>query len=431
MPEMAGEVPGPRSRRLAGELREVESRNVTHVAEGWPVFWERAAGCNVWDVDGNRYVDLTGAFAVASLGHGRRELVEAMRVQSERLLHGMGDVHPSAVKVECCRALGEVTFGRWGAGGSRTVLSSSGFEAVETAMKTAMLATGRPGVAAFEGGCHGLGYGALAPTARGKFRDPFREQLPAMVERWPFPVTAEELGDLAERLEGTDGGRIGAVLVEPVQGRGGVVAPPEGFLGLLRSWCDGRGALLVCDEIFTGFHRTGDMFACEREGIVPDLICLGKAMSGGFPISACVGREDVMKAWPESDGEALHTSTFLGHPVGCAMVVAAIRLHLDPETGEAVRRVAAAMERALAGLEDLAGVRDVRGRGAMWGVEMEGGARAQQVVGGMLRGGYLLLAGGEAGEVLSLTPPFVITDEEVGAFGESLRRVVREVEGYE
>src|SRR5690606_28100085 len=120
---------------------------------------------------------------------------------------------------------------------------------------------------------------------------------------------------------------VGAVLVEPVQGRGGERVPPRAFLSLLRECCDRHGALLILDEIYTGLNRTGRLFACEHSGVVPDLICLGKALTGGFPLSACVGKAAVMDAWPESQGEALHTSTFLGHPVGCAMALASLEEH--------------------------------------------------------------------------------------------------------
>ncbi|NNM29920.1 MAG: aminotransferase class III-fold pyridoxal phosphate-dependent enzyme, partial [Akkermansiaceae bacterium] len=248
LPELITDVPGPESRRLAEELRAHESRNVTFLADDWPVFWERAEGTNVWDADGNRFLDFTAAFAVAGLGHGRAELVAAMGAQAGRLLHGMGDVHPVAAKARLCRRLSEVTFGRWGAGAGKTLLANSGFEAVEAALKTAVLATGRRGVAAFAGGYHGLGYGALLPTGFEKFRAPFAAQL-ADVTRWlEYPRTEAGLAGVQEELDRLDAAAIGAVVVEPVQGRGGVVIPPAGFLAALRAWCDTHGALLVFDE---------------------------------------------------------------------------------------------------------------------------------------------------------------------------------------
>lgn len=421
---MITEVPGPESRRLADELRRYESRNVTYVSECWPVFWERAEGACVWDVDGNRFVDLTGAFAVAGLGHGRREIVDAMTGQAAELLHGMGDVHPTRLKADLCRELSRLTFERWGAGTGKTVLSNSGFEAVETALKTALLATGKKGVLAFEGGYHGLGYGALMGTGIEKFRAPFRSQLMDATRWLAFPRQEEQMERLERELEALPGDDVGVVLVEPIQGRGGVVIPPPGFLALLRDWCDRRGVILACDEIYTGFLRTGPLFACDWEGVVPDLICLGKAMSGGFPISACVGKGEVMDCWPESTGEALHTSTFLGHPVGCAMALQALRLHQDPVTGETVARASADLETMLRGLEG-PGIKEVRGRGMMWGVEMEDPTLPGRLAEQLLGEGLLLLPAGTRGEVLSFTPPFVISREQIEFCGERLREVVR------
>jgi acetylornithine/succinyldiaminopimelate/putrescine aminotransferase len=423
LPELITDVPGPESRRLAGELRRHESHNVTYVSPGWPVFWERADGANVWDVDGNRFLDLTGAFAVAGLGHGRREIVEAMCGQAGVLLHGMGDVHPTRLKTDLCRELSRITFERWGEGTAKTILSNSGFEAVETALKTALLATGRAGVLAFEGGYHGLGYGALMGTGIRKFRDPFRAQLVNDTRWLRFPRDAGELEELERELGKLPGDDVGMVLVEPIQGRGGVVIPPAGFLALLRRWCDAHGALLVCDEIYTGFHRTGRLFACDWEGVVPDLICLGKALSGGFPISACVGPARVMDRWPVSGGEALHTSTFLGHPVGCAMALEALRLHQNPETEAMVSRVGSAMESMLHGL-GLPEIREVRGRGAMWAAEFEDPTLPGRLAEELLNHGLFLLPSGTRGEVLSFSPPFVISNEEVQFCGERLKRIL-------
>jgi len=416
-------VPGPESLRLAEELRRYESRNVTHVTGAWPVFWERAAGTNVWDADGNRYIDLTSAFAVCGLGHGREELVEAMTRQAGVLMHGMGDVHPTRLKVELCRAISALTYERWGSGPGKTVLANSGFEAVETALKTALLATGRGRILAFEHAYHGLGYGALMGTGMQKFRQPFARHLGSDTDWISFPRDEGGLEVLERQLGEVDAKKVGALLVEPVQGRGGVLVPPDGFLRRLREWCEVHGVVLIFDEIYTGFHRTGPMFACEREGVVPDLICLGKAMSGGFPISACVGRVDVMDAWPVSRGEALHTSTFLGHPVGCAMALEALRLHEAPETVAAVARGARMLEEMLRGLSG-DGITEVRGRGMMWALETSEPGRPVRMMEEMLREGVFILPSGDRGQVLSFSPPFGIGQEEIRYCGELLQRLL-------
>jgi acetylornithine/succinyldiaminopimelate/putrescine aminotransferase len=216
--------------------------------------------------------------------------------------------------------------GAAGAVSGKTIFNNSGFEAVEAALKTAMLATGRRGIVAFTGGYHGLGYGALNATHRPFFRAPFQSQLGRFGRFAPFPKSDDDLPPLRARLNKMLAGqRCGAVVVEPIQARGGINVPPPDFLPMLRALCDQHGALLVLDEIYTGFGRTGKWFACEESGVTPDLICLGKALTGGFPLSACVGRADIIDAtWPPSTGEAIHTSTFQGNPVGCAMALAQI-----------------------------------------------------------------------------------------------------------
>jgi 4-aminobutyrate aminotransferase/(S)-3-amino-2-methylpropionate transaminase len=404
LPELVTAVPGPRSRALAERLGQVEGRNVTCLAPTPPIFWERARASNVWDVDGNRYIDLSAAFGVANTGHAHPNVVAAVADQAERLLHGMGDVHPSAVKVELLEALVQLFPG---GGPARAVLSSSGSDAVETAIKTATLASGNAGIVAFEGGYHGLGLGALDTTSRGDFRAPFQARL-------PHATVFARFGDLddVERAARECTEPIGAVIVEPVQGRGGERLPPDGFLSGLRACCDERGWLLIVDEIFTGFGRTGHWFACERDGVVPDLICLGKGMASGMPISACVGRRDVMDAWPASSGEAIHTQTFLGHPPSCAAALAAIHtiesLRLVERAAENGASALARLRGLLAGRADIV---EVRGRGLILAVECASAEQAAIACGRALVAGVITLVSGDDGRVVSITPPLSIEPE--------------------
>ncbi|MEE8148376.1 MAG: aspartate aminotransferase family protein, partial [Longimicrobiales bacterium] len=331
LPQISTAVPGPRSMALAERLRGVESRNVTHLSPDFPVFWEEAAGVNVRDVDGNVYLDFTGAFGVSLAGHAHPVITARIRRQSETLTHGMGDVHPTALKVELLERLAALS--PWPA--ARGVLASTGSEAVEIALKTAELATGRSGILSFQGAYHGLTMGSLATTARSDFKEPFRRRLFEGVVFAPFPGgggMADALTAVEEALnEGAPGRHpIGAVIVEPIQGRAGVRIPAEGFLAAVVDLAHRAGAVVIFDEIFTGFGRTGSMFAFEHEGVVPDLLCVGKALGGGLPLSACLGSERLMSAWPESAGEALHTSTFLGHPLSCAAGLAFLDV-LDEE----------------------------------------------------------------------------------------------------
>jgi 4-aminobutyrate aminotransferase-like enzyme len=400
-PELVTAVPGPRSRALAKRLAEVESRDTTCLVPEPPIFWERAAGANVWDVDGNRYVDLGGAFGVANVGHAHPRVVGAVRKQSGELLHAMGDVHPPTVKV----ALLEALVARFpGAGSARAVLGSSGADAVEAALQTALLATGRAGVVAFEGGYHGLSLGALDATWRSDFRAPFAARLP---HRTVFARFGDADGVL-EIARGADA-PIGAVLVEPIQGRGGIRVPPAGFLARLRALCDREGWLLICDEVYTGFGRTGRWFACEHEDVVPDLLCVAKGLASGMPISACMGRASVMDAWPPSRGEALHTQTFLGHPPACAAALASLEVLAEEKLVERAASTGAAalafLEREVTKLQEVA---EVRGRGLMLGIECRDSEYAHGAVARALERGLILLPSGEAGRVLTVTPPLSV-----------------------
>jgi 4-aminobutyrate aminotransferase len=431
LPDVRVPPPGPESLRLAEELRRWESPNVTYLAPEFPVFWAEAAGANVRDVDGNVYVDLTAAFAVAGPGHANPRVVEAVRRQAGRLLHGMGDVHPPDVKVALLRRLAEVAPG----GLRRSVLANSGAEAVEAALKTVRLATGRPRVLAFHGSYHGLTLGALSVSSRRDFRTPFSGQLAPDAVFAPYPYAYRSafgedpdgekalayveylLDSPASAAEG-----IGAILAEPVQGRGGDVVPPPGWLPGLRRICDERGLLLVLDEVYTGFGRTGRWFACEHWDVVPDLLVVGKGLTGGLPFAACIGTDAVMQSWPPSTGEAIHTSTFLGHPLGCAAALASIAELQERRLVERSAEVGVRLlERLRAATADHPHVGEVRGLGMMIGLELVRDRRtrepapelATRVVVESLRRGVLVLAGGVHGNVISLSPPFVIGEEQV------------------
>ncbi len=426
LPQVHTAIPGPRSRAMAAELRHWESPNVTYVSPEFPIFWESAAGCLVTDVDGNVFLDLSAGFGAAAVGHAHPRVTAAIGAQAGRLLHGMGDVHPPAVKVELLRALARVCPGDL----NQAILAGSGAESIEAALKTTVLATGRAGVIAFEGSYHGLTYGALAATSRDDFRRPFRAQLGHFVHHAPYPQRPDEAARVLEQIEEwlrhpPEGiPPVGAVLVEPIQGRGGIRVPPPGWFTALQALCHRHGALLIADEIFTGFGRTGQWFASE---VPPDILCVGKALGGGFPIAACVSSPAVMAAWGESTGEALHTSTFLGHPLGCAAALAAIAV-LEEE--RLVERAAALGEWLRPRLEALPGVAAVRGRGLMWGLELQDAAgapdrqRAGRVVVEALRRGIILLPAGAHGNVLELVPPYTITEEQLQFALDVLRAVL-------
>ena len=416
--------------KLARRLARVESRNVTFL-ERLPPFWTEARGAGVRDAAGNAYLDFTGAFGVAFAGHRHPRVVERIREQSGLLIHGMGDIHPPAVKVELLEAL--AGWMPWPE--SRGILGLSGSDAVEAALKTAQLATGRAGVIAFEGSYHGLTLGALATTHREHFRRPFAERLADHVHFAPFPSSRSEARrtlDRVSKLLAADAPvPVGSVIVEPIQGRAGVRVPPGGFLTALAERTRAGGALLIADEIFTGMGRTGDLLASTGDGVVPDLVCLGKALGGGMPLSACFGPATVMDAWPPSTGEAIHTSTFLGHPLSCAGGLGFLEAVKAEDLVARARRLGErALDYLVAKLDDCDRVAAVRGRGLMLGVELRTRAGEPAAVGAMvaeraLERGLIVLPAGEGGDVVELTPPATLTPEELERGLEILVAVIR------
>jgi 4-aminobutyrate aminotransferase-like enzyme len=405
-------VPGPRSLALQALLERYESRGVTYLSPRYPVFWKSAHGATVTDVDDNRYLDLTSAFGVANIGHTSAAVTAAITEQATRLIHGMGDVHPTEVRARLLETLARITPGAL----QKTYLSAGGAEAIEFARKTAFLATGKPRILAYTGAYHGLSLGTLDVIGIPKFRDPFAPLLDARTTFVPYPnaddVACETALDEARRALDADT-EIGAILLEPVQGRGGVIVPLDGFLCGLRALCDERGVLLILDEIYTGFGRTGTLFACERENVVPDLLCIGKAIAGGVPLAATIGTARVMDAWAKNDGEALHTATFLGNPLACAAALATIdtieRLNLVAN----VQRRAPALEACVRRFATHTAVRAVRGIGFLWALEFADAAIANQIVVAALARGLILLQSGPTGTSVTIAPPLTIDDEQL------------------
>jgi 4-aminobutyrate aminotransferase-like enzyme len=435
-----------KTKQVLDLLRTYESRNVLFMEPdgSWPIVWERAKDVHVWDAEGKKYLDLTAAFGVAAAGHANPNVVKAGQKQMAKLLHAMGDVHPHALKAQLAQKLSKITFERWTNSPElktknskpktgKVIFSNSGFEAVESALKTAMLATKKNGVIGFTGAYHGVGYGALNVTHRDFFRSPFQLQLREFGHFVLFPTKISDLATVEFQIRNFfRRERVGAILVEPVQARGGCNVPPKEFLPLLRKLCDEFGALLILDEIYTGFGRTGKWFACEYSGVIPDLICLGKALTGGFPLSACVGRADLMDAaWPPSRGEAIHTSTFLGHPVGCAMALAQIaeigKLKLPERSAELGEFLLGELQSKISNSKFQI---SIRGLGLMVGVELRlsdskpATDAAMQAIKAMLRRGYIMLPEGEFGNVISFTPPLTITKAQLAKAVKALAEVL-------
>jgi 4-aminobutyrate aminotransferase / (S)-3-amino-2-methylpropionate transaminase / 5-aminovalerate transaminase len=429
-PDVRVPPPGPLSRSAAARLASLEcpafgqrrdARAAQTGDEMGPIVLASGRGSNLHDVDGNRYVDLIAGFGALLLGHGAAPVRRAIEGQAERLLMGLGDVYSADAKIAL---LSRIT-ALHGGDRPRAMLGQSGSDAITCAIKTARLATGKPGLVAFEGAYHGLGYAALpACGVRPSYRAPFADQLNAHVSFAPYP-RAE--GDLDRALSEVDralaGGSVGAVLVEPILGRGGCVVPPDGFLRELVEVAHRRGALVIADEIWTGLGRSGSMVRSADAGARADIVCFGKGLGGGVPISACVADEAIMMAWATAaTGEVLHTSTHAGSPIACAAAIAtldAVRSRgLPARATEVGARAREAFARAL---EGSAGMIEVRGAGLMIGVELDSGERALRAMRGMLARGYLVLTGGPSSETITLTPALDIHEDRLEGAALALR----------
>lgn len=399
LPRIAVPPPGPRARELSRQLARVEAPGINTLGPGDPpppsLLWEEARGANVRDVDGNIYIDLTSAFGVAAVGHTHPRVVAAVREQAGRLLHGLGDVHAHPLRVELAARLARLA----PVEDPQVFFAISGAEAVEIALKTSLAATGRPRVLAFEPSYHGLTLGALAVTSREDFRSPFAAYLHRHVCRLPYGC---DPGKMAAEL---DRGDVGAVIVEPIVGREGVLVPPDGWLGALAESCRRTGALLIADEVFTGFGRTGTLFAVEAEGVRPDLLVCGKALGGGLPIAAVIAGRELFRCW-ETPGEARHTATFVANPLACVAALAVLDILEEDDLPARATDLGRKVGDRLAGWRQrFPAVSAIRGRGLLWGIELASRDLAKRLTGKALARGVLLLAGGPEGRVAQIVPP--------------------------
>jgi len=388
----------------------------------FPVFVKKARNAEVWDIDGNRYIDFAAGIAVVNTGHSHPRVVNAVREQLEAFSHTCLMVAPYTSAVELGERLISVSPFEEG----RAVFVSTGAEAVENAIKIARVHTGRPGVIAFGGAFHGrtnlcMGLtGKVVPYKKGF--GPFTPE----IYHVPFPaqylgVSAEESLAALEQVFRNDiePGRVAAIIIEPVQGEGGFYPAPDGFLGRLREICDRHGIVFVCDEIQTGFGRTGRMFACEHEGVVPDIITLAKGLAGGFPIAAVIGRQAVMDG-PEPGGLG---GTYAGSPLGCAAALAVLEVMEEEDLCNRAMEVGKRIRMNLEMLQSKhpGRIGDVRGKGAMVAMELiRGGDHGRPdadltkaVLTAAVKKGLLLLSCGVRGNVIRLLAPLTIPFEHL------------------
>ncbi len=422
------EVPGPRSRALLEERRRWVSSGVAESRAG--VFVERADGpARVVDVDGNVFLDLSGGIGCTNVGHCAPLATARAREQLERLQHACFMTAPYEPYVALCRRLCEVAPIE---GPRKAALFNSGAEAVENAVKLARRATGRQAVLAFDPGFHGRTLLALSLTSKtAPYKDGFGPFAPE-VYRFPVPdlyrrpaelsearVVERAVEDLERFFKSTISPRsVACAVIEPVLGEGGFVVVPPAFLEALARLCRREGVLLVADEVQTGFGRTGRLFACERLGLSPDLLVLAKSLANGLPLSAVVGRAEVMDATPPGG----IGGTFGGNPVACAAALGVLdALEGDGLLARAEALGARTASRFAGFLERFPFVGDARGLGAMRALELvtdraskaPDRARAERVVDACARAGVLLLTAGLHGNVLRTLMPLAMNDDEL------------------
>ena len=412
------EIPGPRSKeKMARRDRFV----ATGVSTTLPVFVEAAGGGVLVDVDGNSLIDLGSGIAVVGVGNAAPRVAERVAAQAHAFTHTCFMVTPYDGYVDVCEQLSALTPGDHD---KRSALLNSGAEAVENAVKVARAHTGRSAVAVVDHAYHGRTNLTMAMTAKsmpykhsfGPFANevyrapmsyPFREPVPIT-----GPAAADRAIDVLEKQVGA--ANLACLVIEPILGEGGFVVPADGFLPRLREWTAAHGIVLVADEIQTGFCRTGDWFACDHEGVVPDLITTAKGIAGGLPLAAVTGRAEIM--------DSVHVGglggTYGGNPVACAAALGAIETMREQDLPARARAIGTLVGERLRAIADRhACVGDVRGRGAMMAVEVvdEDGrsphpVRAAAVSAYCHAHGVVTLTCGTYGNVLRFLPPLVISD---------------------
>ncbi|RRN64364.1 4-aminobutyrate--2-oxoglutarate transaminase [Caulobacter sp. 602-1] len=404
------------------------------VASSTTVYADRAFNAEIWDVEGRRYIDFAGGIAVLNVGHRHPRVMAAVQDQLERFTHTAFQVlayEPYVALAERLNALAPID------GPAKTILFTSGAEAVENAVKIARAATGRPGVIAFTGAFHGRT--TLSSALTGKVA-PYKRMFggaPANIFHAPFPIAAQGVS-VEDSLKALDflfaadlhPSSVAAIIIEPVQGEGGFHPAPDALMTALRAICDTHGILLIADEVQTGFGRTGKMFGAEHWSVRPDLITVAKSLAGGFPLSGVIGRASLLDA-VEPGGLG---GTYGGSPVACAAALAVLDVMAAEALCARADLIGARLRERIAGFagrNDLIPTRGLRGPGAMIGFDVvtadgqPDGAGAKAVAGRALERGLILLTCGVGGETIRVLAPLTIPleqlDEGLDILEDSLR----------
>jgi 4-aminobutyrate aminotransferase/(S)-3-amino-2-methylpropionate transaminase len=413
------ELPGPKSRALHARRQAVVSAGLTN---GFPIYIERAEGAILVDADGNQILDLGSGIAVITIGHAVPELIEAVSAQVAAFTHTCFMVTPYESYIEVCEELAALTPGTHP---KTSALFNSGSEAVENAVKVARLATGRQAIVVFDHAYHGRTNLTMALTAKNMpYKDrmgPFAPEIYRVPMSYPFidGLSGAEAAAIAIKDIETQVGahNVAALLIEPIQGEGGFIVPADGFLPALSEWTTRNGVVFIADEIQSGFCRTGDWFAVDHEGVIPDMVTTAKGLAGGMPLAGLTGRAELMNAVHEGG----LGGTYGGNPVAAAAALATIKTLRDRDLVSRAREIGETLLASLRTLQqDVAIIGDVRGRGAMIAMELTqpgtkvpNAAAAKSIVNYCNQQGVIVLACGTFGNVIRLLPPLVITDEQL------------------
>ena len=414
-----------RGRDIVERLRRFEGGGLRTFAEDPPFVWEKAEGCHVEDADGRRYLDLYGGFAVAAIGYGHPKVVEAIQRQAAILMH-CPSAHPSRLRAEFYEALASIA----PAGLDRFLPAVTGAMANEIAILLARAYRPKGAIASFAGSYFGRSVGTVGFAGKARYRDALG--IPAGGPFVPFPyplrqgkaatdLTMQALEELAER----ETEPLAAVILEPIQGNGGVVIPPADFLPRLRQFCDREGAMLILDEIQSGCGRTGRLWAVEHSGVTPDLMTVGKGIGGGLAVSAVMGRAEAMNWKPDS-----YTSTFLTNNLNLAAAIAAIGVLREEQlAGRAAAIGPAGLDRLRQALAGLDGVREVRGLGLWYGVELADAGWAGRAVKLARERGVIVGRSGYEDNVVKLSPALVIPEADLQAGIDIVAGAIRDSQG--
>ena len=389
------------------EIINAENRLMANVFSKKPIVITTGKGALVWDINGKEYVDCTGSYGVALLGHSHPKIVEAVCKQAEKLISCHAGYYNDK-RAEFLQKLTSIT----PKGLNKAFLSNSGAESVECAIKLARKYTGKPEIIALMGAFHGKTMGALSATWDKKYREPFQPLVPEIKHVPP---------DNLEKAKEAISDKTAALLVEPIRGEGGIRVPPGGFLAGLREICDEKRILLIFDEVQTGLGRTGKLFACEHWGVIPDVMCLAKPLAGGLPLGATVAKEEVMSSLKIGE----HSTTYSGNPLVCAAGCAAIDLLIEEKVAEHAAMLGAYFKSQLENLKSEHHiVKEVRGLGLMLGMELK--FDVLHVLLKSMENGVLVLDAGR--NVVRFLPPFVISKEQIDKVISVLDVVLKEEE---